>query len=117
MAKIERFEDLQIWQKARKLADDIFVKFISKADNRDFALKDQINRSSGSVMDNIAEGFNRGGNKEFLQFLYISKASLAEVLSQLYRISDRNYIAKDEVMKLQQDSQNLINQIENLHLI
>ena len=60
MAKIERFEDLEIWQKARQLANDIFVVFLSNLDNRDFALKDQINRSSGSVMDNIAEGFNRG---------------------------------------------------------
>lgn len=52
-------------------------------------------------MDNITEGINRGGNKEFLQFLFISKDSLAEVLSQLYKISDRNYIAEDLVMKLQ----------------
>lgn len=111
MAKIEKFEDLEIWQKARQLANDIFVVFLSNLNNRDFALKDQINRSSGSVMDNIAEGFNRGGNKEFIQYLYISKASLGEVQSQLYRISDRKYISEKEVLELQQKAETLINQI------
>src|SRR5688572_1456806 len=61
---------------------------------KDYKLKDQINGSSGSIMDNIAEGFGRGGNKEFIQFLCISLGSACECQSQLYRIFDRNYINK-----------------------
>ncbi|WP_242696361.1 four helix bundle protein [Longitalea luteola] len=61
---------------------------------KDYKLKDQINGSSGSIMDNIAEGFGRGGNKEFIQFLCISLGSVCECQSQLYRVSDRNYIDK-----------------------
>ena len=70
MATIKRFEDLEIWQEARKLSKEI-IKISKDSDLKsDFRLKDQIKASSGSVMDNIAEGFDRGGNKEFIQFLY-----------------------------------------------
>lgn len=100
MATINRFEDLKVWQKARQLCSDIHSGIkSSEMFSKDFQLKDQISRSSGSVMDNIAEGFGRLGNSEFINFLSIAKGSLLEVASQLYRALDRNYIAKDQLNK------------------
>jgi len=96
MAKIERFEDLKSWQKARELCHEIFLLISKQPFSRDFGLVNQIRNSSGSAMDNIAEGFDRGGNKEFIQFLYVAKSSLTEVKSQLYRALDSNYITETE---------------------
>ncbi|MFO7827637.1 MAG: four helix bundle protein [Bacteroidales bacterium] len=93
MATVERFEDLIAWQKARQYAHEIYELTCLDRFSRDFSLVDQIRKSSGSVMDNIAEGFERGGNKEFIQFLYIAKGSLSETKSQLYRAFDRKYIS------------------------
>ncbi|MDD4149676.1 MAG: four helix bundle protein [Bacteroidales bacterium] len=100
MTKITRFEDLKIWQAARGVCCKVFI-LTNKTDfSKDFSLKDQIRRSSGSVMDNIAEGFGRSGNKEFKNFLSISKGSLQEVKSQLYRAIDFKYISTDEFENL-----------------
>ncbi|HNW89443.1 MAG TPA: four helix bundle protein [Bacteroidales bacterium] len=96
MSKINRFEDLEIWQKARCLCNEIYVLMTETGLSKDYALKDQLNGSSGSVMDNIAEGFERGGKKEFIQFLYISKASAGEARSQLYRVYDRKFITEEQ---------------------
>lgn len=92
MAKVERFEGLNVWQEARILANDVYKSILSNNSIRDYPLKNQLNKSSGSVMDNIAEGFDRRGNKEFRQFLAVAHGSNGETKSQLYRTFDREYI-------------------------
>ena len=96
MSTIKRFEDLEIWKKARELCQEIYFLRDKIMVENDFKLYSQINGSSGSIMDNIAEGFERNGNKEFCQFLSIAKASCGETRSQLYRVLDRNYISQEE---------------------
>ena len=109
MATIKKFEEIEAWQLARKLSKEIFTISIDSALSREFKLRDQINAASGSVMDNIAEGFERGGKSELIQFLSIAKASNGEVKSQLYRIFDHNYINKEKFEELYQ----LANEIGN----
>lgn len=99
MATFNRFEDIIAWQKARELCKLIKVYTDYDAFSKDFKLVSQIKGSSGSSMDNIAEGFERGGNKEFIQFLFISKGSAGEVRSQLYRALDNEYINQEEFQK------------------
>ncbi len=98
MAKIERFEDLEIWQLAREICKDVWYIIQNTTLQKDYKLREQINSASGSVMDNIAEGFERDGNREFINFLSIAKASCGETRSQLYRCLDRNHI-DDETFK------------------
>ena len=100
MATISNFEDLEIWQLARQQANEIYLLYIIDPFSRDWELKNQINAAAGSVMDNIAEGFERSGNKEFSNFLLISKGSNGEVRSQLYRACDRNYITTEKFEEL-----------------
>lgn len=97
MATIKRFEDLRIWQEAREICKEI--RDYSKGDgfSKDFDLKSQIKRSAGSCMDNIAEGFEREGNKEFRHFLSIAKGSIGETRSQLYRAFDYDYLTAEEL--------------------
>ncbi len=92
----KRFEDLIFWQKARELTRLIYTLTRKDAFKTDFGLKDQIQRSSVSVMSNIAEGFGRGGNNEFIQFLFVAKGSVSEVKSQLYIAADLGYITDRE---------------------
>jgi four helix bundle protein len=93
--KISRFEDIQAWQEARELVRLVYeVINGNERFQRDYRLVNQIQAASVSVMSNIAEGFSRRGDKEFMQFLYISKSSAAEVQSQLYVALDQQYIDK-----------------------
>jgi four helix bundle protein len=96
MATINCFEDLEIWQLFRIMSIDVFNLTKIAPFSKDFGLVDQIRRSSGSVMDNIAEGFEREGKNEFLQFLSIAKGSAGECRSQIYRAKDREYISIEE---------------------
>lgn len=107
MASIKQFEDLDIWKLSRVLCNDINKLALRTDLRRDFKLYSQIDGSSGSVMDNIAEGFERNGNREFIQFLSISKASCGETRSQLYRVYDRNYATKEEFEKLKEQTTTL----------
>ncbi len=95
MSTIQKFEDLEIWQLARVLAKDIFLLTQNGKLSKKFSVKDQMGRSSGSIMDNIAEGFGRASRLEFIQFLSISTGSADELKSQLYRCLDKEYISKD----------------------
>ena len=118
MATISRFEDLEIWQFARQQANDLYKIYTEGAFSKDYDLRNQINASSGSVMDNIAEGFERSGNKEFIHFLLIAKASNGEVRSQLYRATDRKHIPLEKfdelILKNESISKNVTAFIKNL---
>jgi|ERR1035437_1335781 four helix bundle protein len=92
MSIIERFEDIEAWKLARKATRRVYEVSSSGEFGRDFALVNQIRRACISVMSNIAEGFERDGNKEFLQFLSVAKGSCGEVRSQLYIALDQNYL-------------------------
>jgi four helix bundle protein len=97
MAKIERFEDLQSWQKARQLANAIYDLTEHQNFAKDFQLRNQIRDAAGSVMHNIAEGFDSGTNPEFNRFLKIARRSASEVQSELYLALDRVYITQKEL--------------------
>lgn len=113
MATIKRFEDLEIWQEARRLAKVIHTITIETELKTDYRFKAQIKSSSGSVMDNIAEGFERDGNIEFRQFLSIAKGSAGETRSQLYRVFDYGYISQEFLDELKNDYEKLNGKIRN----
>ena len=113
MATINRFEDLEIWQISRQLSKEICEIADREIFRNDFRLKSQIKGASGSVMDNIAEGFEREGNQEFKQALAISKGSSGEVRSQLYRAFDNQYINEEEFNHLKSSYEVLSIKIKN----
>jgi four helix bundle protein len=96
LATIKQFEDLEIWQKAREICRIVYETKKNSNLKNDFKLYNQLNGSSGSIMDNIAEGFERETTKEFIRFLYISKASTGECRSQLFLAYDLEYLEEKE---------------------
>jgi len=112
MAKIERFEDLLSWQKSRQLTNLIYDLTEHTKFCKDFHLSGQIQDAAGSVMHNIAEGFDAGTNPEFIRFLKISRRSASEVQSELYLALDRKYLNQDELTaayNLANETKRLIN--------
>jgi len=96
MARIEQFENLEAWKKARELAKAVYAITSDGDFARDFGLLDQVRRAAVSVLSNIAEGFERGGDKGFSQFLAVAKGSCREIRAQLYVALDQHYISKEQ---------------------
>ena len=107
MSKAQKFEDLTIFQKARELCKEVYAVTKEGEFHKDVRFVQQIHASAGSVMDNIAEGFERDGNKEFINFLYIAKGSCGEVRSQIIRASDVGFLDNETSAKLYNDCLNL----------
>ncbi len=99
MTTIKNFEELESWKKARELAGYIYSLTRKEKFSKDFGLRDQIQRASGSIMHNIAEGFEAGYNAEFVRFLKMARRSAGEVQSELYLALDADYINEDELKK------------------
>jgi len=100
MSKIEKFEDILAWQKARELTKEVYAFTKKGPFAKDFGLRDQVQRASVSIMGNVAEGFERGGDKEFIQFLSMSKGSCGEVKSHLYVALDQQYMVDTDFQRL-----------------
>jgi len=109
----ESFEDLHIYQRARELVNAIYIITRQNTFKQDFGLVDQIRRAAVSIMSNVAEGFERGSKTEFIQFLYIAKASCGEVRAQLQIARDQNYIAEAEYGRLYELCKQISGMISN----
>ena len=96
MTTWSKFEDIDVWQKAREVAKDKYLLTSKEIFKNDYSLRNQMRKTAGSIMDNIAEGFDRGGNQEFIQFLSISRGSAGELKSQIYRAFDYKFISEKE---------------------
>ena len=114
VVRVEKLEDLNVWQRSRELVGDVYGMTRREKFKKDFILVDQIRRSAVSVMSNIAEGFERGSTPAFIQFLYIAKGSCGEVRSQLYVASDQNYIDKLELERIKEKARQVSGMIGNL---
>ena len=100
MAKITRFEEIESWKRSRELTRLIYRITLKQKFSRDFGLRDQIRRAAVSILSNIAEGFERDGDKEFIQFLSLAKGSCGELRAQLYVALDQEYIDQQEFLAL-----------------
>ncbi|MEF9425661.1 MAG: four helix bundle protein [Candidatus Mariimomonas ferrooxydans] len=111
---VKYFEDLEVWKLAREITRQIYEITKKKAFAKDYGLVDQIRRASVSAMSNISEGFERGGNQEFQQFLYIAKGSCGEIRCQLYVTLDQNYITEKEMVEIVEKLKKLSIMLNNL---
>jgi four helix bundle protein len=112
--QVRNSEDLEIWKDARALTREIYQLTRDSKFSKDFVLRDQIRRAVVSIMSNIAEGFERGGNQEFIQFLYVAKASCGEVRSQLYVALDQSYVSPKDCDDANKSFRRLSIMISNL---
>lgn len=111
MASIKIFEDLDVWKLAREVNKNVFSSIVVKHENKFNPTIHQLDKSCGSIMDNISEGFGRGGNKEFVNFLSIAKGSATEAKSQLYRCMDRGYVSESKFNELKQQLELIIRKL------
>ena len=100
MATFQKFEDIEAWQRARELTREIYTASNENPFSKDFGLRDQVRKTSVSIMSNIAEGFERDGTKEFIQFLSVAKGSSGELRSQLYVALDQGYLEEERFGRL-----------------
>jgi four helix bundle protein len=114
MGSVDQFEDLDVWQQAREMTNEIYDLSNSGEFSEDFELKSQIRRASLSILSNIAEGFERDGDKEFKQFLSTAKGSSGEVRAQLYICKDQKYISDDTFDELYEQTQEISSMINSL---
>ena len=114
MAAFKRFEDIVVWQLGRQLVKMVYSLTRKGAFAKDYGLKDQIQRAAVSVPSNIAEGFERDGNKEFAKFLYIAKGSVGEVRSQMYNAADLGYVTDEERISVQDAALRISSGIQSL---
>ena len=96
MASIQRFSEMPLWNRARELTKAVYVATSKGSFSKDWALRDQIRRAALSIPSNIAEGFERGGTGEFIQYLFIAKGSTGEVMTQLFIAKDLNYLSTND---------------------
>lgn len=113
MGRIERFEDIGAWQRARDLTREVYRLSNRGSFAKDFALRDQLRRAAVSIMANIAEGYERGGDREFQQFLSTAKASAAEVRSHLYVALDPQFLTEAEFIDLKSNTEQIARMISN----
>ena len=114
MAAFKTFEEINAWQNARVLVKDVYAMTRSGGFSKDFGLRDQIQRAAVSICSNIAEGFERRGNKEFIKFLWIAKGSAAEVSSQLYNAKDVGYITDEQFNSIYDSAKQIGGMLFNL---
>ena len=114
MSTIKQFEHLECWQEARKLVKMIYEFTKKKRFDRDFDLISQLKRSTISIMANIAEGFHRKSNKDFMKFLDYSRSSIAETLSHCFIALDQSYISDTEMQKVKEQSELIWKKINSL---
>ena len=100
VATFQKFEDIEAWQRARELTREIYTVSNENPFSKDFGLRDQVRKTSVSIMSNIAEGFERDGTKEFIQFLSVAKGSSGELRSQLYVALDQGYLEEERFERL-----------------
>lgn len=111
--KFNSFEDLQVWKDSRVFVHSIYQLTSEGKFNKDFGLRDQIQRAAVSIMNNIAEGFERNNNKEFVKFLGYSKGSAGEIRSMLYVALDLDYISRNDFDKIYSAAINIVTQLSN----